>query len=595
MNLEDHKDIPVDAETPLEPSKKTESSIIKARQVSVSEYMYKNIHLLGFENVGRVINVAIRELMDNSLDAANQKYICPKINCIITPKNKNYQVFFQDYGPGIPVKQVGNICGKLLYGSKFIENKPQRGAQGMGLTALILYAQKTTGIPVRIITKTIEDKVPTQVILKIDVKNNKPIIVSSKKLNLDNPYYGENETGFLIELNLKAQFQKNGPRSSLELLKQYTYLNPTLELYFKGPDNEVHHFNRLTEQIVKTGKSIKNVPHHVPFGDLQKCLESDQSIIKILTDHFEGPYNLHEKTLKDLKIPLNLKGKVLSLGRTEDLWEKFKENFEGIRPEEDCLIDLGERIILAVTKNHTREFDNVLTQKSKPIYYQNGVLKIEISIFYGGDTLSADQKIEVYRVANGTPLTYQSSACAITKTLMDYNWKKLGLTHVENELPRGKMIIFVHVNSTKVPYITESKDAIANIVQIRQAITQTLDAVSKKLSGYMKREEAHKSLIVKTKIISEILPDLVSTLERGLECEKIIDEQGLRVLKSKILEMICIHKLKNQLHIYNYSDSKKQFVLNGQDMDLDVKKKCVVPFEKEINIKGLLPVEYIVI
>ena len=50
---------------------------------------------------------------------------------------------------------------------------------------------------------------------------------------VENQYYKADESGLTIEVDLQASFIKNGSRATLELLKQYCYLNPNLDLRFE--------------------------------------------------------------------------------------------------------------------------------------------------------------------------------------------------------------------------------------------------------------------------------------------------------------------------------------------------------------------------
>ena len=278
------------------------------------------------------------------------------------------------------------------------------------------------------------------------------------------------------------------------------------------------------------------------------------------------------------------------------------QEIKNLKPEKDVLVDLGPCIKTTVTKGGTVYFDNVLSVTSDPIYYQKGVLQIELSAFYGGPSLSADQKIEVYRVANGMPLLYQSSACAITRTLIDYNWKKLGLNHIPNELPRGKMILFVHVNSTSVPFITESKDAIAGIEVIKETITTCLDKLSKLLNTYMKKEEAHIALLEKTKIITKIMPDLLETLKKTLKRDSdILSGIKIEKLQSKIYQLLCVYvdKKNNLIRIYNETPKDYAIAFIEPDKKTTIEVKAhdtkIIPWIDKFYLEDILPIEYLII
>ena len=93
------------------------------RDISVSEFFAKNRHLLGFDNPRKALLTTVKEAVDNSLDACEEAEILPRIDVEIRQDDgwpdDRYLVVVQDNGPGIVRKQIENIFGRLLYGSKF--------------------------------------------------------------------------------------------------------------------------------------------------------------------------------------------------------------------------------------------------------------------------------------------------------------------------------------------------------------------------------------------------------------------------------------------------------------------------------------------
>src|SRR4030066_647715 len=51
----------------------------KQREISVSEFFAKNRHLLGFDNPTRALLTAVKEAVDNSLDACEEEGILPDL------------------------------------------------------------------------------------------------------------------------------------------------------------------------------------------------------------------------------------------------------------------------------------------------------------------------------------------------------------------------------------------------------------------------------------------------------------------------------------------------------------------------------------
>ena len=49
------------------------------RNISVSEFFAKNRHLLGFDNPRKALLTAVKEAVDNSLDACEEAGILPEV------------------------------------------------------------------------------------------------------------------------------------------------------------------------------------------------------------------------------------------------------------------------------------------------------------------------------------------------------------------------------------------------------------------------------------------------------------------------------------------------------------------------------------
>ena len=89
------------------------------RQISIAEFFEKNKHMLGFDSGARGLVTAVKEAVDNALDATEEAAIKPDIYVEISEVGDYYRVVVEDNGPGITKEQVPKIFGKLLYGSRF--------------------------------------------------------------------------------------------------------------------------------------------------------------------------------------------------------------------------------------------------------------------------------------------------------------------------------------------------------------------------------------------------------------------------------------------------------------------------------------------
>ena len=95
-----------------------ESMAKRQREISVSEFFLKNRHLLGFDSPRKAIMTAVKEAVDNSLDACEEAGILPEIAVELKQTAENrFLVTVQDNGPGIVRAQIPKVFAKLLYGS----------------------------------------------------------------------------------------------------------------------------------------------------------------------------------------------------------------------------------------------------------------------------------------------------------------------------------------------------------------------------------------------------------------------------------------------------------------------------------------------
>lgn len=101
--------------------------------------------------------------------------------------------------------------------------------------------------------------------------------------------------------------------------------------------------------------------------------------------------------------------------------------------------------------------------------------------------IAEGQSMEVLRYANRVPLQFQQSACAITQTILNTNWRSYGLSQSRGGLPKGPVSLMVHIASVWVPFTSESKEAIANYPEIQKEIRLGLQAVGRKLGMFLRR------------------------------------------------------------------------------------------------------------
>ncbi|MCU0633213.1 MAG: DNA topoisomerase VI subunit B, partial [Methanolinea sp.] len=156
------------------------------RSISVAEFFEKNKHLLGFDSPTRGIITTIKEAVDNALDACEESAVLPDVFVgIKRTGNEVFRIIVEDNGPGIVPEQVPFVFGKLLYGSRFHQIRQSRGQQGIGISAAVLYAQLTTGLPTMVISRTGPDQPAYRFLLQINIKTNEPEVVAREEVPWD--------------------------------------------------------------------------------------------------------------------------------------------------------------------------------------------------------------------------------------------------------------------------------------------------------------------------------------------------------------------------------------------------------------------------
>ncbi|HME91441.1 MAG TPA: ATP-binding protein, partial [Myxococcaceae bacterium] len=166
---------PVPATPKLARRATAEQMATRQREISISEFFTKNRHLLGFDSPSKALLTAVKEAVDNSLDACEEAGILPDITVEIREVSADrYVMAVEDSGPGIVKAQVPKIFGKLLYGSKFHRLKQSRGQQGIGISAAAMYGQLTTGKPIVVTSKTGKGRPAHHFEIQIDTRKNAP-------------------------------------------------------------------------------------------------------------------------------------------------------------------------------------------------------------------------------------------------------------------------------------------------------------------------------------------------------------------------------------------------------------------------------------
>jgi DNA topoisomerase-6 subunit B len=477
------------------------------RSISVAEFFEKNKHLLGFDSPTRGVITTIKEAVDNALDACEEAQVLPDIYISIKKiSNDIFRIVVEDNGPGIIPAQVPFVFGKLLYGSRFHQIRQTRGQQGIGISAAVLYAQLTSGVPTVVISRTGAKESAYKCEIQIKIETNEPDIISEQSFEWDRIH------GTRVQIEFKSTM--SAKKKLLEYLKYTSIVNPHARFRVEL-DDEAFTFDRVSHEIIACPVAIQPHPHGIEFGQLKRMAgASDQNLLDFLVNGFT---RVGKKTAQEMCDQSGLKPGVKVKNLTADQLKVLLAAMQVITvpapPTLQCLSPIGDELIRrGLDKEFQMDFVAARTRPSS--VFSGHPFMVEAAIGYGGK-LPVEGNAIILRFANRVPLMYQQGACAITSCISNVNWKSYNIT--QQGLPLGPILILVHVASTNVPFTSESKDAIASIPEIEKEIVLALQDLGRDLKLFVSRRDKNKFAEDRARAVCAIIPEIAAKVSEIVE------------------------------------------------------------------------------
>ncbi len=492
------------------------------RNISVSEFFAKNRHLLGFDNPRKALLTTIKEAVDNALDACEEAGILPdlivKVEHLPEIDENRFRVTVEDNGPGIVRKQVENIFGQLLYGSKFHRMKMSRGQQGIGISAAGMYGLMTTGRPMVIVTRPKKSKPAHHIELAMDTTKNRPVV----SVDVETDDFSEG-TGTRVTIELEARYSR-GKTSVDEYLEQTAIANPHAKVTYHPPQKKAAEepdagalggapadesdgeseiisatetvvlddrviFPRAVDELPAETEEIRPHPYGVELGTfIQMVAKTEEKQLGgfLKREFCRVPPSVANPIYKKCNVSSGTWMSRVDHATAEKIYKALQAS-KLRAPPTDCLSPIGVRTMLAgMLKGVRAEFYAASTRA--PAVYRGMPFQIEASIAYGGD-LPGDASARVIRFANRVPLLYQQSACCSFKSVVETGWKNYQMSQPRGALPVGPLVIMIHMASVWVPFTSESKEAIADYDDIRKEMTLALKECGRKLGTYLRKRQ----------------------------------------------------------------------------------------------------------
>lgn len=586
------------AKTGSKAAETAESMALRQRDISVSEFFLKNRHLLGFDSPRRALLTAVKEAVDNALDACEEARILPEIAVDIAQTSPaRFRVDVTDNGPGIVRAQIPKIFAKLLYGSKFHRLRMSRGQQGIGISAAGMYGQLTTGQSTRILSRTAKSKAAHSMEVQIDTRANKPVILRDEETDW-RPAFPNPDTpagppvpaahGTSVSIEMEAAYVR-GRLSVDEFLQQCAIVNPHLQLHYRvallprektvesaeaspadplqptanslqptagrlqpsahslqpsadslPPTAAWQTYRRAVKDLPPPPGEIQPHPHGVELGVLMQMLKDTAS--RTLRGALSSDFSrVSDRTALEICTRAGLEPKAnptrIAHRESEALFKAIAET-KLMRPPTDCLSPIGEEAIVAGLKKEIQaDFYTAVTRD--PAVYRGNPFVIEAGIACSRPGENADQAsddpVRVLRFANRVPLLYQAGGCAITKAVAGVNWKAYGLAQPKGSMPVGPVVLMLHMASVWVPFTSESKDAIAAYAEILREATFALQECGRRLSVFLSRRHREAEALRKRDYMQLYIPHLALGL-KGVLALSDREESDIKRRLEKMLE-----------------------------------------------------------
>lgn len=491
----------------------------KQKQISISEFFEKNKHFLGFDTHQRAIITAVKEAVDNSLDACEEGRILPDIDVLIRRiEGGKLELVTQDNGPGIPRDSIANVFGKFLLGSRFHAIRQTRGQQGIGITGVVMYSQLTTGSTTTVISKIEAESTAVKVDLALDTKNNRALKSNEERIPLEE-WFEESgmktHHGLRIKTVMAAKYQR-GRQSVHQYLRMTSIVNPhaTIRLRVIGKEGEIvdeGEWIRTTSRLPRPVVEIKPHPHGMQFGTLQRMLKDtkERNVKSFLRKEFEKVSPLVAKKILE---HANLDEKRRPSGLPVDAIQSLLAAFMAVKiqsPPVDCLSPIED---LLIKKGLEKAIDSryAATVTRNPSVSQGNPFQVEVGLVFGGD-LPSDGTVELLRFANRVPLMYQQGGCLLTKAIESIDWRRYGLEQTGGKgVPKGPAAILVHLASTNVQFTSEAKEAVSDNEEVFDELRRALFEVGRGLQSHRKRVGQREKSREKFDLINKILPEIAS-------------------------------------------------------------------------------------
>ncbi|MCC6052510.1 MAG: DNA topoisomerase VI subunit B [Fervidicoccaceae archaeon] len=503
------------------------SGVESFRQLSPSEFFYRNREIAGFSNPARAVYQTVREFIENSLDATEVHGILPVITLRISredPFNPNHiTIQVEDNGIGVPPQFIPDAFGRVLYSSKY-KFRQTRGMYGLGAKMAILYAQLTTGKPFEIYSSTRKTRYIYYYKLMIDVKRNEPQILEMASWEKRSKWHGT-----IVKLTIEGEWSRRVRDYVAVYIKRTAIITPYADITAilpsveKEDEYEVLRFPRVTSMLPRPPKEAKPHPLGIDLEMLKMMINETgaKTVLSFLTSEFQRIGEVTAtRILKNAGIDPDKPPRTLDDDELQRLYKAMREE-KYWAPTDEPLSPIGEELIRIGLKEILRpEF--IATASRKPSSYSGHPFIVEGGIAYGGELASRLDEIAqdsvkgetgpyivLLRYANKIPLLYDEKTDVMWSIVDPSKFPWRSVYKLE---PTDTVAVLIHICSTKVPYKGVGKESVANVEEVESEVRLLAQELARKLREYIQRKKRVQEARQKLSLFLRYIPEVAASL-----------------------------------------------------------------------------------
>jgi len=477
-------------------------------ELSPSEFFWRHKDLAGFTNPMRAIYGTIRELVENSLDAAEVHEIPLKLHLKVTRleeeqkgeegREETLHLHIEDNAGGISREKIPNAFGRVLVSSKY-RLRQSRGLFGLGGKMALIYGQSMTHEPFTIRSSVGKRNPIVEYTMMVDIEKNTPRIL--KRRRLQNP---GGWRGTVIDLTTRGDWA-HAKQKVVEYLTNTAIAAPYASIFFEDPDGAQYKFEPVTTDMPKPPTETRPHPSGLDVESLKRLATATKTtnLPTFLCRQFQriGPVTakklLQFAGMHPRKDPHKLtREELIQLTNSMNSFTDFKA------PEASCLSPVGAKQLEAGIKNQLKPAF-VTTVARKPAAYSGFPFIVEAGLAYGGEIQpNASGKIPIIRFANKIPLLFDEGSDVTRKVVDAVNWR---LYRADTTMP---VAIVTSIVSTRIPFRSAGKEMVADRPEIERELLNCLRECARQLGRYLSRRQRAAYDRKRLDVFEKFLPKL---------------------------------------------------------------------------------------